>query len=134
MSGVIDAAGFDGLIEIVGAAPRKYGFAPSASSMFQTEAERKASRSELFKTIDKDGSGTISFDEFLAWAYKHIQGKVVGGTPRALYAPSGAAPNSASAKNLALYDGSSTPSQFVIFLMFVVSSRFSSEFQIFYYH
>merc|ERR1712066_1077135 len=79
MSGVINAEGFDKLIDIAGMAPRKFGFAPSAAAMFKSDTERKASRAALFKTIDKDGGGTISFDEFLGWATEHIRGKVQGG-------------------------------------------------------
>merc|ERR550539_1398471 len=70
MSGIIDAEGFDKLIDIAAIAPRKYGFAPSSAKMFKNEAERKASRAALFRKIDKDGGGTISFDEFLAWAFE----------------------------------------------------------------
>jgi len=75
MTGVIDAEGFDKLIDIAAMAPRKYGFAPSAATMFKTERERKASRAALFKTVDKHGGGTISFDELLEWAFEHIGGR-----------------------------------------------------------
>merc|ERR1719373_1302113 len=33
----------------------------------------------LFKTINTEGTGEISFQEFLAWAMDHIHGKVAHG-------------------------------------------------------
>merc|ERR1719444_165518 len=125
MSGVIDADGFDKLIEIAAMAPRKYGFAPSAASMFKSEAERKASRAALFKTIDKDGGGTISFDEFLEWAFEHIKGKVQGGV-RASYPPAEPTVDaSLEAKNLPIYDDASSPADFASFCKAAVEDRTS---------
>jgi len=78
----ITAADFDGLVEDVAAAPRKFGFAPQASDMFTLAEERTVARAKVFRTIDEDGSGDISFQEFLAWALDHIRSKVMrGATP-----------------------------------------------------
>jgi len=134
MSGVIDADGFDKLIDIAAIAPRKYGFAPSAAAMFKTDAERKESRAVLFKTIDKDGGGTISFDEFLNWAMKHIKGKVTGGV-KAEYQPMAIEEDaSLAAKNLPIYDEASSPSDFATFCKTAVTDKSSPEYQKMYYH
>ena len=38
--------------------------------------ERLAKRKEYFATMDTNANGTISFDEWLNYAYKHIVSKV----------------------------------------------------------
>mmetsp|Transcript_120689 Transcript_120689/g.352489 ORF Transcript_120689/g.352489 Transcript_120689/m.352489 type:complete len:136 (+) Transcript_120689:744-1151(+) len=73
----ITAADFDGLVDAGAAAPRKFGFAPQASDMFTLAEERTVARAKVFRTIDEDGSGDISFQEFLAWAVDHIRSKVM---------------------------------------------------------
>merc|ERR1712066_126095 len=78
LSGRITAVEFDGLIDIAAAAPRNFGFAPQASEMFKSVDERKKARKALFKAINADGSGEISFQEFLEWAVTHILQKVSG--------------------------------------------------------
>jgi len=134
MSGVIDADGFDKLIDIAARAPRKFGFAPSTEAMFKSETERKASRTALFKTIDKDGGGTISFDEFLGWAMTHIKGKVTGGV-KAQYQPMALAEDaSLAAKNLPIYDEASSPADFATFCRIAVADKTSREYQKMYYH
>jgi len=134
MSGVIDADGFDKLIDIAAMAPRKFGFAPSTEAMFKSEAERKASRAALFKTIDRDGGGTISFDEFLGWAMEHIKGKVTGGV-KAEYQPMSIVEDaSLAAKNLPIYDEASSPSDFATFCKTAVTDKSSPEYQKMYYH
>ena len=40
--------------------------------------ERLQKRKEYFKTMDTNKGGTISFDEWLTYAYDHIVGKVAG--------------------------------------------------------
>ena len=68
MSGVIDAKGFNSLFDTAAVAPCMFGSAPTSDVICTNEIERKESRAALFKTIDTDGSGTIAFDKFLAWA------------------------------------------------------------------
>jgi hypothetical protein len=41
---------------------------------------RLAHRREYFQTMDKDGNGLISFNEWLDFAYKHIMEKVKNGS------------------------------------------------------
>jgi len=75
-AGKVDPVAFDKMIEDAAAAPRRYGLAPATSDMFKTDAERLAKRKEYFGTMDLDNNGTISFDEWLRYAYKHIVAKV----------------------------------------------------------
>jgi len=82
--GAVTAEQFDYLVELSADAPRALGLAPKSSDMFKSDAERLASRRQLFQGMDKDGGGTITFDEYLDYTIKHIAGKVQstgGGCP-----------------------------------------------------
>mmetsp|Transcript_15661 Transcript_15661/g.39161 ORF Transcript_15661/g.39161 Transcript_15661/m.39161 type:complete len:548 (+) Transcript_15661:54-1697(+) len=74
--GAVTAEQFDLLVELSAAAPRSLGLAPKSTDMFKSDAERLASRKALFQGMDKDGGGTISFDEYLEYTIKHIAEKV----------------------------------------------------------
>lgn len=76
--GAVDPVAFDIMIETAAAAPRRYGLAPKTSSLFRNDRERLAKRKEYFAKMDKDNNGLISFDEWLAYALEHIQGKIAG--------------------------------------------------------
>jgi len=71
--GLVKSEDFDLMVEMAGAIPRKFAFAPTSAESFATDKDRQSYRSKLFKKIDKDGSGGISFDEWLNVTYKHIQ-------------------------------------------------------------
>merc|ERR1719237_962197 len=77
--GAVTPEQFDYLVEISANAPRVLGLAPKSSEMFGSDAERLASRRELFASMDKDGGGTITFDEYLSYTMAHIAGKVKNG-------------------------------------------------------
>jgi hypothetical protein len=70
--GRVTAEHFDHMIELAAVPPRKFGYAPAAADMFKTDADRIASRKELFKTINTTGHGRISFDQWLDYSYAHI--------------------------------------------------------------
>merc|ERR1711972_1005491 len=74
--GLIGAVDFDAMVELAGAAPRKFGFAPPASDTYPTDAARIAARTQMFKEIaakNKRGmKDKISFNAWLEWAYSHI--------------------------------------------------------------
>merc|ERR1712050_293042 len=74
--GLIEAAEFDEMVELAGAAPRKFGFAPPASSTYPTDAARIAARTQMFNEIaakNKRGmKDKLSFNAWLEWAYSHI--------------------------------------------------------------
>ena len=74
--GAVSYRGFDYMIELAAAAPRKHGLAPPSNVMFKNESERLAKRLEIFKLLDNRGSGNISFDQWLTYAVEHIMGKV----------------------------------------------------------
>ncbi len=65
------------MVEHAVIAPRRFGLAPSTESMFKNDAERIATRKRDFDKMDKDKSGTITFDEWLIYAYKHIIEKII---------------------------------------------------------
>jgi len=77
--GLIGAAEFDEMVELAGAAPRKFGFAPPASSTYPSDAARIAARTQMFKDIaakNKRGmTDKLSFNAWLEWAYSHICAK-----------------------------------------------------------
>jgi hypothetical protein len=75
--GAVSYRGFDQMIEVAAAAPRKHGLAPTTAEMFKNETDRLAKRGEVFKQIaNKEGDQIISFDAWLDYAVKHIMGKV----------------------------------------------------------
>ncbi|XP_074658399.1 uncharacterized protein LOC141911307 [Tubulanus polymorphus] len=67
---------FDQMIESAAAMPRRYGLAPKTSDLYKTDAARIEGRKKLFADIDTNNDGSISFDEWLNYAVKHITGKV----------------------------------------------------------
>jgi len=73
--GLIRFEDFGNLVERAGALPRKWGFAPTTIEQFKTESDLQQFRKKTFAEVNKSGSGTIHFDEWLEWSYKHIQGK-----------------------------------------------------------
>jgi len=75
-AGKVHWQNFDMLIEDAAKAPRDAGLAPSTAEAYRTEAERVAARRAEFSSIDKNGTGEITFDMFLQWAVKHIDEKV----------------------------------------------------------
>merc|ERR1719476_1089168 len=75
LDGKVSAQEFDAMIEAAAAYPRKFGYAPPASETYKTTEERVAARTKMFKDMDTDGNGTITFEEWLTFAYKHICGK-----------------------------------------------------------
>jgi len=70
--GLIRPEDFDNLVERAGSLPRKWGFAPTTIEMFKTDADRESFRRKIFAEINKSGSRTIHFDEWLNWSYQHI--------------------------------------------------------------
>jgi len=74
--GKINVEQFDRLMEKVAAIPRRYGLAPLSTDDYAT---RLAQHKVLFDAIDtKEGSkrGFIAMDQFVAWAFDHVVGKV----------------------------------------------------------
>jgi len=74
--GLIGAAEFDEMVELAGAAPRKFGFAPPAAETYASDAERVKARTKMFQDIAaKNIRGMrdkIAFNSWLEWAYAHI--------------------------------------------------------------
>jgi len=74
--GAVTLEQFDTLVELSAAAPRALGLAPKSSEMFASDAERIAARKKLFAGMDKNKSGTITFDKYLNYTMGHIAEKV----------------------------------------------------------
>merc|ERR1712003_99286 len=60
------------MVETAANMPRRFGFAPTVAEMFKTPQQRVEARAALFKKIDTDSSGFISFDKWLGYIYPHI--------------------------------------------------------------
>lgn len=93
MDGRIDVLAFDSLIDTAAAAPRRWGFAPATSEMYDSEEEKIEARAKIFRSLDRDGTGYIEFDVWLQYIYKHICEKAgtlgeVGTVPAVLSASS----------------------------------------------
>lgn len=74
--GAVTPEVFDDMIECAAAAPRRFGLAPKTSEMYKTENERFGARMKNFVELDKGKKGSISFHDWLNFAYDHILGKV----------------------------------------------------------
>ena len=61
MTGVIDAGGFDQLIDIAATTPRKYSVAPSSSAMFKSEEGRRASCLPSSRPFTRTGTAPSPF-------------------------------------------------------------------------
>jgi len=81
--GKVSVEEFDGMIEAAAALPRKFGYKWWSEEKCPDEATRKTVREALFKEIDSNNDGGISFDEWLEHALKHYKG-VAAGLPKSL--------------------------------------------------
>lgn len=66
MDGKVDGGEFSGMIEAAAALPRQHGY--------QWWEEAEDQRAALFKKIDENGDGAISFDEWLAFVVTKYKG------------------------------------------------------------
>jgi len=66
--GKVDGSEFDGMIEAAAALPRKFG-----ENSWWDDGQK---REDLFKSIDDNNDGAISFDEWLAFVMKRYKGLV----------------------------------------------------------
>merc|ERR1719336_820328 len=78
-SGLVDAGGFDRMIETAAMAPRRFGFAPATSKTYKSDAERVEARRGMFEAIASRNRRAfrdkIPFQSWLGWAYAHICAK-----------------------------------------------------------
>lgn len=74
--GAVGPKAFDLMIEDAAAAPRRFGLAPTSSTMFPNAQARYAARKGYFDEMDTNKNGTISLDEWINYASKHIFAKV----------------------------------------------------------
>merc|ERR1711933_354004 len=74
--GLVSAAEFDVMVELAGAAPRKFGFAPPTAQTYKSDAERIAARTKMFNEIAAKSirgmTDKLPFNAWLEWAYAHI--------------------------------------------------------------
>jgi len=73
LDGKVDGSEFDGMIEAAAALPRKF------DEKWWDDGQK---RDDLFKSIDENNDGAISFDEWLAFVLKRYQG-LVAALPKA---------------------------------------------------
>jgi len=75
--GKIEFGQFDKLIEEAAELPRLYGFAPSSSAMYSSDALRLAARKKLFKELDANNAGYVTVSQWIRYAIHHIAAKYV---------------------------------------------------------
>merc|ERR1719230_1543628 len=84
-AGLITAAEFDVMVELAGAAPRKFGFAPPTASTYSSDAARIAARTKMFNEIAAKSirglKDKLPFNAWLEWAYAHICQKAMSLDP-----------------------------------------------------
>lgn len=75
-TGLVDSQGFDKMIELAGAAPRRFGFAPPTNKTYKTDEERIKKRQAIFDAIASKNRRSfrdkIPFQSWLSWAYAHV--------------------------------------------------------------
>merc|ERR1712137_373046 len=69
--GSVTAQQMDHLLELSADAPRALGL--DTNWFKTTPAARRVFSAQIFKNMDKDHSGAISFDEYLQYTMKHIE-------------------------------------------------------------
>jgi hypothetical protein len=74
-NGRVDKQGFSYLIDSAAFTPRLFGFAPEDKEMYPTAELKAKGREALFKSIDIDGAGTISLEQWLKFGIEHIARK-----------------------------------------------------------
>eukprot|EP00494_Astrolonche_serrata_P030497 UN30765 len=74
--GRVDFDQFEALIEASAKQVRRLGLAPPTTKMYKNTEERIAKRKKMFATMDTDGNGTITFNEYLNFTLEHIKGKI----------------------------------------------------------
>ena len=75
--GKIEFDQFDKLIEEAAELPRLYGFAPTSSAMYSSDALRVAARKKLFKELDANNAGYVTVSQWIRYAIQHIAAKYV---------------------------------------------------------
>jgi len=75
-TGLVDAQGFDRMIELAAQAPRRFGLAPPTNKTYKNDEERIKKRQEMFDSIASRNRRSfrdkIPFQSWLQWAYAHI--------------------------------------------------------------
>jgi len=84
--GKVSVEEFDGMIEAAAALPRKFGYKWWDEDRCPDEAARKKVREELFKKIDDNNDGAVSFDEWLAFALSQYKDICATAIPKAFNA------------------------------------------------
>ena len=74
--GAIQEEEFDTMVEIATSGITRHGLAPSTKSLYKSDAERRSARKALFKQIDCNNDGSISFDEWFSYAFEDMGLKV----------------------------------------------------------
>merc|ERR1712126_223670 len=73
--GLGSKASFSKLIDAAASMPRAYGYAPSDSELYKTDADKDAARQKMFDSMDLKATGVITFDEWLKFSREHIAAK-----------------------------------------------------------
>jgi len=73
--GKIGVEEFDQMIENAASLPRKFGYKWWGEETYADDASRIKAHEDLFKSIDENGDGAVSFDEWLAYSLKQCVDK-----------------------------------------------------------
>lgn len=91
MQGQITFEHFDALVDVQSHAVREAGLAPSLDQLYSDSQAKRAHRRKLFDSMDVSRSGTITFNEYLGFALRHIADKTdlhfKGGASEAVTCP-----------------------------------------------
>jgi len=72
--GLVGPIGFDAMVKEAAHAPRRFGFAPHASEMYDSEEAQAEAHANLFKELCADGD-ELTFSSWYDWSVSHIREK-----------------------------------------------------------
>ena len=73
--GLVSRGSFSKLIDMAASIPRMYGYAPTDAELYKTEDEKEQARRKMFDSMDVQGTGVITVDEWLKFCVEHIIAK-----------------------------------------------------------
>merc|ERR1712030_266471 len=73
--GLMGRGSFSKLIDMAASIPRMYGYAPTDAELYKTEDEKEQARRKMFDSMDMQGTGVTTVDEWLKFCVEHIIAK-----------------------------------------------------------
>ena len=73
--GLVSRGSFSKFIDMAASILEMYGYAPTDAELYENEDEKEQARREMFDSMDVQGTGVITVDEWLKFCVEHIIAK-----------------------------------------------------------